>query len=199
MISAANEAGTFTPIGAMFAGQQLSYRPAADTLWGKLQDQTQGNARNIINNSRGNLGATIAGLLGNTYAGNIALGDAHEKWRQGNWNMLKDVQTFGLQRDTSNYYSLLKAEMSNQDAESRARGYQLEGLKNGYAMRQAIDDAKASAINAGISGLASMAYNYAQNKYNQDMLGWGIRNGAYAPQAVRANGGRIRRYKGLTF
>lgn len=199
MISAAKEAGTFTPIGAMFAGQQLPYKPAADTLWGKLQDQTQGNARNIINNSRGNLGATIAGLLGNTYAGNIALGDAHEKWRQGNWNMLKDVQTFGLQRDTSNYDRLLKAEMSNQDAESRARGYKLEGLKSGYAMRQAIDDAKANAINAGLTGLGTTLFNYAQNKYNQDMLGWGIRNGAYAPQAVRANGGRIRRYKGLTF
>jgi len=36
MISAAKEAGTFTPIGAMFAGQQLPYKPAADTLWGKL-------------------------------------------------------------------------------------------------------------------------------------------------------------------
>jgi hypothetical protein len=39
-ISAAEKAGTFTPIKAMFAGQQLPYKPAADTLWGKLQDQT---------------------------------------------------------------------------------------------------------------------------------------------------------------
>jgi hypothetical protein len=75
--------------------------------------------------------------------------------------MLKDVQTFGLQRDTSNYDRLLKAEMSNQDAESRARGYRLEGLKSGYAMRQAIDDAKASAINAGLTGLGTTLFNYA--------------------------------------
>lgn len=203
MISAAKEAGTFTPIGAMFAGQQLPYRPAADTLWGKLQDQTQGNARNIINNSRGNLGATIAGLLGNTYAGNIALGDAHEKWRQDNWNMLKDAQTFGLQRDTSNYDRLLKAEMSNQDAESRAAGYRLEGLKNGYTMRQAIDDAKSNAINAGLTGLGTTLFNYAQNKYNQDMLGWRLKNNQYPISQMsdgsKAKGGKIRRKKGLTF
>jgi len=50
--------------------------------------------------------------------------------------------------------------MSNQDAETRAGGYQLEGLKSGYAMRQAIDDAKASAISNGIKGLTDLAFTY---------------------------------------
>jgi hypothetical protein len=34
-------------------------------------------------------------------------------------------------------------------------------MKNGYAMRQAIDDAKANAINAGLTGLGTALFNYA--------------------------------------
>jgi len=49
--------------------------------------------------------------------------------------MLKDAQTFGLQRDSSNYDRLLKADMANQAAAARAKGFTLEGLKSGYAMR----------------------------------------------------------------
>lgn len=208
MIKASQDAGEYIPIGAMFAGQQLPYNPAPDTLYGKIQGQTQGNARNIINNSRGNIGATIAGLNSNTYLGNLALGDAHNKWRQGNWNMLKDAQTFGLQRDSSNYDRLLKADMANQAAAARAKGFTLEGLKSGYAMRQAIDDAKANAINAGISGLGNLLYTYAQNKYNQDLLGWGMKRNVYGPGVYykedalneTAKGGKIRRRKkGLSF
>lgn len=198
MISAAKAAGTWTPISAKYAGQELPYKPAPDTLFGKLAGQTLKGARDIINNSRGNAGATVAGLIGNTYAGNIAYGDAHEKWRQGNWGMLKDVQTFGLQRDTSNYDRQLKADMSNQDAESRARGYTLEGQRAGYAMRQAIDDAKANAISAGISGIGSLLYNWADSDYKNKLIGWGIKHGAYAPQKV-SKGGKVRRRKGLSF
>jgi hypothetical protein len=120
--------------------------------------------------------------------------------------MLKDVQTFGLQRDTSNYDRDLKAKMSNQDAASRAAGYALEGQRAAYAMRQAIDDAKANAINAGLSGLANLAYNYGTNRDQIKLLGWSGKSGAYGPMDMSkygrkpaAHGGRIRRKKGLSF
>ena len=102
--------------------------------------------------------------------------------------------------------------MANQDAFSRAKGFSLEGQKAGYAMAQAAKDAKSNAISAGITGLGNLAMSYAQNKYNQDMIGWGIRNGAYAPQSTegwtrvrktdgegRAKGGKIKKRKGLNF
>jgi len=51
--------------------------------------------------------------------------------------------------------------MANQDAFARAQGFSLEGQKAGYAMKQAIDDAKAAGINAGISGLIGLGNTYA--------------------------------------
>ena len=201
LLSAAKQAGTYTPISPLFAGQRLPYKPAPDTKFGKIVGVGLGNARSIINNSRGNIGATQAGLLQNALNTQLALGEADEAWRQGNWNMLKDVQTFGLQRDTSNYDRDLKAKMSNQDAASRAAGYSLEGQRAAYAMRQAIDDAKANAINVGLSGLANLAYNYAGNKYNQDLLGWGMRHNAWGPGVSykTSKGGKIRRKRGIGF
>jgi hypothetical protein len=91
--------------------------------------------------------------------------------------------------------------MANQDAASRAAGYTLEGKRAAYAMRQAIDDAKANAINVGLSGLANLAYNYAGNKYNQDLLGWGMRHNAWGPGVSYKNskGGKVRRKRGIGF
>ena len=70
-------------------------------------------------------------------------------------------------------------------------------------MRQAIDDAKSNAINAGLTGLGTTLFNYAQNKYNQDMLGWRLKNNQYPISQMsdgsKAKGGKIRRKKGLTF
>jgi hypothetical protein len=91
LLSAAKEAGTYTPISPLFAGQRLPYKPAPDTKFGKIVGVGLGNARSIINNSRGNIGATQAGLLQNALNTQLALGEADEAWRQGNWNMLKDV------------------------------------------------------------------------------------------------------------
>jgi hypothetical protein len=105
-----------------------------------------------------------------------------------------------------NSEGFLKADMANQNAASRAAGYTLEGKRAAYAMRQAIDDAKANAINAGLSGLANLAYNYGTNRDQIKLLGWSGKSGAYGPMDMSkygrkpaAHGGRIRRKKGLSF
>lgn len=177
MLKAGQDAGKFTPIGAMFAGQQLPYKPAPNTLFNELAGANQATARNIINNSNGNIGALTGSLIGNNQAGQAAQSKADEAWRQGNWSQLKDAQTFGLQRDTGNYDRLLKADMSNQDAESKARGFQLEATKNGYALRQALKDAKDDAISKGILGLGNLFSTWNQNRYNNAVMKYGLTHG----------------------
>ena len=73
-------------------------------------------------------------------------------------------------------------------------------------MRQAIDDARATAINAGINGMTNLLYNYASNDYANRMTGWRLRNNPYIISQIegeeykRSKGGKLkRRKKGLSF
>ena len=152
-------------------------------------------------NSASPYGTKMAGLLANGYNNQIVSGDLYRKSLEYNDALRKQVGEFNKDTDKFNSEGFLKADMANQDAATRTAGYKLEGLKSGYAMKQAIDDAKANAISAGLSGLGNLAFNYAQNKYNQDMIGWRLRNNPYAiPTMKTAQGGKIRRvHKGLSF
>ena len=97
--------------------------------------------------------------------------------------------------------------MSNQDAMSRASQAKLEGLAKGYAMRQAAADAKASAINAGISGIAENLFGLYQQNYNNALTKYGMDTGTFGTanynwkKNPNAQGGqlRTRRRRGLTF
>ena len=152
-------------------------------------------------------GTKMAGLLASGYNNQIADGELYRKALEYNDALRKQVEEFNKDTDKFNSEGFLKADMSNQDAATRSRGYTLEGLKSGYAMRQAVDDAKTNAINAGLSGLANLAFAYGQNKYNQELLGWGMRHNAEGPGVymrgskpkTEAKGGRVRRKKGIGF
>lgn len=199
MIKAAQNAGKYTPVSFNPIGNYLKYTP--DDPWFYTSPvMAQSNATNrMINNriSPSNDAASIA----NTYNTMVALGQGTRQQLDNNFNKYAKVGEYNKDTDKFDSEGFLKADMANQDAATRARGFNLEGLKSGYAMKQAIDDAKANAINAGISGIGNLLYSYAGNKYNQDVLGWGIRHNAYAPQDVRAKkGGKLkRRKKGLSF
>ena len=205
MINAAKTAGNYKPVEFRPIGNKLTYRP--DDPWfytSPIMAQSNATQRAIANKVGPSKGAET---LMNGYNTMIALGNATRQQLDNNFN--KEVKVEDFNKDTNKFDSegFLKADMANQDAFARAQGYSLEGLKSGYAMKQAIDDAKAAGINAVISGLVSLLPAYAQNNYNQKMIGWGIRNGAYAPQDVghwakaRAKGGKIKRNKkkGLNF
>lgn len=198
MLKAGQDAGKFTPIGAMFAGQQLPYKPAPNTLFNELAGANQATARNIINNSNGNIGALTGSLIGNNQAGQAAQSKADEAWRQGNWSQLKDVQTLGLQRDTGNYDRLLKADEANLQAESRAKGFQLEANKNAYATRQALQDARNNDISLGIKNLGDLALAIGTNDWQRKLAIYGINKGGYGHQYYdtgkqRSKGGTLKK------
>ena len=207
MIKAAQNAGTYNPIEFRPIGNYLTYRPM--DIWFE-QNRMDANARatdRAIMNNAAPSGTKMAGLLASGYNNQIADGELYRKALEYNDALRKQVEEFNKDTDKFNSEGFLKADMSNQDAATRSRGYTLEGLKSGYAMRQAIDDAKTNAINAGLSGLANLAFAYGQNKYNQELLGWGMRHNAEGPGVymrgskpkTEAKGGRVRRKKGIGF
>ena len=201
LLSASKNAGIYKPVEFRPIGNYLTYRPL--DIWYE-QNRLNANARatdRAIMNSGVNQGAKNAALLASGYNNQIALGNLYRQALEYNDALRKQVEEFNRGTDMFNSEGFLKRDMANQDAASRAAGYNLEGQRAAYAMRQAVDDAKANAISAGMSGLANLAYNYGTTKDQNNLLRWLGKSGANGPidmSKYRANGGRIRRKKGLS-
>ena len=90
---------------------------------------------------------------------------------------------------------------------SRANQAKLEGLIKGDTLRQAAEDAKANAINAGISGIAENLFGLYQQNYNNALIKYGMDTGTHGTanynwkKDSNAQGGKLRtrRKRGLTF
>lgn len=214
MIKAAQSAGVYNPIEFRPIGNYLSYKPL--DIWYE-QNRLNANARatdRAILNSGANQGSKAAALLASGYNNQLASGNLFRQALEYNDALRKQVGEFNKDTDKFNSEGFLKADMANQDAATRARGYQLEGLKSGYAMMQDIDAAKANAISAGISGLANLAMAYGQNKWNNDVLGWKLQHNQYpvsqlegykydpytGKPVLASKGGKLKkRHRGLGF
>lgn len=215
VISAAKEAGKFQPINFRPVGDYLTYRPLDRNYEGnKIRSAMAAERRALANLSGGNRGTAIAGILASDYNLINQLGDVDRKAAESNRDHEAKVAEFNRGTNEFNSEGFLKADMSNQDAMSRASQARLEGLTKGYAMRQAADDAKASAINAGISGIAENLFGLYQQNYNNALIKYGMDTGTYGTanynwkknsstqgQNSNAKGGqlRTRRRRGLTF
>lgn len=213
IISAAKEAGKFQPINFRPVGDYLTYRPLDRNYEGnKIRSAMAAERRALTNLSGGNRGTAIAGILASDYNLINQLGDVDRRAAESNREHEAKVAEFNRGTNEFNSEGFLKADMSNQDAMSKASQARLEGLAKGYAMRQAADDAKANAINAGISGIAENLFGLYQQNYNNALIKYGIDTGTYgtanynwkknsSAQEGHAQGGqlRTRRRRGLTF
>lgn len=213
VISAAKEAGKFQPINFRPVGDYLTYRPLDRNYEGnKIRSAMAAERRALTNLSGGNRGTAVAGILASDYNLINQLGDVDRRAAESNREHEAKVAEFNRGTNEFNSEGFLKADMSNQDAMSRASQAKLEGIAKGYAMRQAADDAKASAINAGISGIAENLFGLYQQNYNNALIKYGIDTGTHGTanynwkrnsdaQEGHAQGGqlRTRRRRGLTF
>lgn len=214
LIKASASAGAYSPIAFNPIGNYLPYNPM--DIWYKqneLNAQTRAADRNVMNTSGGNRGTAMAGILANNYNSQLASGNLYRQALEYNDNLRKSVEEFNRGTNQFNSEGFLKADMANQEAALKARGYSLEGERAGYAMRQALQDAKANSINAGINGLINTAMTSAQNKYNDEVMAWRLKHNPYVIEGYDwdptsytykkkegAKGGKIRRKrKGLGF
>ena len=201
LIKAGTE-GNFMPISFTPTGHYMAYRPL-DTLYQQniLNAKTAATDRSIMN-SGVNQGSINAALIANAVAGQLGSGNLSRQEQEYDDALRFKAGEYNKDTDKFNAEGILKADMADQDAFGRAKQAGLEAQRYGYAMRQAVDDAKANAINAGLSGLVNLAQVYGQNKYNQDLLGWGMRHNSWGPGismkgdktvAGAAKGGKLRK------
>lgn len=207
-INAAKEAGNFQPIGFRPIGDYLTYKPLDRDYEGtKIRSAMAAERRALANLSGGNRGTATANIIASDNNLITQLGDVDRESAEYNRN--DEIKRTESNRGTNQFNSegFLKADMANQEAMSRASQARLEGLIKGYAMRQAADDAKANAINAGISGIAENLFGLYQQNYNNALIKYGMDTGTYGTanynwkKNPNAQGGqlRTRRRRGLTF
>lgn len=157
----------------------------------EILSSTAGLNRGIMNAGL-NPGQQMAGILANNKTGIEAAGK--NRLDTASANQQQRLAVTGINNDIGKFNSegMLKADMANQDAFSRAMAASLQGTMAGYRMKEEIAQNKANAISAGLTNVANMIYNGAQNRYNNELLGWGIRNGVWeamrgVPSSVTSN------------
>lgn len=214
VINAAKEADNYQPIGFRPVGDYLTYRPLDRNYEGnKVRSAMAAERRALANLSGGNRGTAAAGILASDYNLINQLGDIDRKAAESNRDYEAKVAEFNRGTNEFNSEGFLKADMSNQDAMNRANQAKLEGLVKGYAMRQAAEDAKVSAVNAGLSGIADNLFGLYQQNYNNALIKYGMDTDTFGTANYNwkknkkdtnnpnAQGGqlRTRRRRGLTF
>lgn len=208
VISATKEAGKFQPISFRPNGDYLAYKPFDTDYEGtKIRSAMAAERRLLANLSGGNRGTAAANIIASDNNLITKLGDGDRKSAEYNRN--DEIKRAEFNRGTSQFNSegFLKADMANQDAISKASQAQLEGLVKGYAMRQAAEEAKANAINAGLSGIAENLFGLYQQDVNNAFIRYGMDTNTYGTanydwkKNQTAQGGqlRTRRRRGLTF
>lgn len=119
-LDAAVATSSETPIMARHRsiGHYLAYNPFDRNYEANKQEaSSRATDRAIANQSAGNRGTKVAGLLANGYNNNIALGDLGVKAAQYNFNQRKEVE--GFNRDTDKF----NAEAFNRAALQYASDY----------------------------------------------------------------------------
>lgn len=190
MINAGKQAGRYMPVSFTPQGTYERYNPTPD-MENEILSSTAGINRGIMNAGL-NPGQQMAGIIANNKTGIEAAGK--NRLDTASANQQQRLAVTGINNDIGKFNSegMLKADMANQDAFSRAMAASLQGTMAGYRMKEEIAQNKANAISAGLTNVANMIYNGAQNRYNNELLGWGIRNGVWeamrgVPSSVTSN------------
>ena len=76
---------------------------------------------------------------------------------------------------------------ADSDAYSRAGNEAIAGLSASYKYKQEAEKAKGDAISSSLSGIANLANSYAQQQYQNQLLGWGAYHNAWSPGVTMVN------------
>lgn len=186
LIARGNQASNYIPIRERSIFDYLADRPVDRNFEErKLRAQTNAGLRNFMDLSGGNR-ATAANYINNAlYNYTNGLGDLDMKAELANRQHEKEVADFNTKTNQFNSQIALEAAKANQDAYTKAQTLGSELLAKGYAMREAIDDAKGKAIGNNLQNLANTIYNGYNQDYNNRLIGFGIQTGTWAPMNGR--------------
>lgn len=161
-IEAASKAD-YKPVGFERLGNYLKYRPFdTDYLLNRIDADAAASRRAIANQSAGNTGAAIAGILASDYNTIGRLGEAKIAADKENFARRAQVEEFNRATNQYNSQGALQADTANQGAYANAIGRRLTGLTTAAQMRQGIKDAaeanRAANISEFLSALGDIGY-----------------------------------------
>lgn len=152
-IEAATRGGSYMPVSWNPIGNKLIYRPFdRDYYTNKLNAEASATRRALANQSGGNSGRAIAGILAADYNAQDKLGDLFRKSEEYNLGQKQKVEDFNRATNQANSQGELQADMANQQAYASARDYALRGTMTAAEMRQKARMAAEAAKSANLSG-----------------------------------------------
>ena len=152
-IDAATRGGSYMPVSWSPVGNKLTYKPFdRDYYINKLNAEAGATRRALANQSGGNSGRAIAGILAADYNAQDKLGDLFRKSEEYNLEQRQKVEDFNRATNQLNAQDMLQADMANQQAAANARDYNLRGVLASAEMRNKARLASEAARSANLSG-----------------------------------------------
>lgn len=190
LINTAKSSGKYAPVTFRPIGDYVTPNRFNMNYWA---DQQRANSlatqAAIMNANNGNIGSTNSALLANSYNQTLGLGDLARKGQEYNTDLQFKEAEFNRGTNQYNSEGFLKADIANQDAQIKANSTSMTGLAQGYAMKNAVDEANGNAINASLKNIMDGLYNIYSNNYTNKQVRYGAKTGTYANAKVQGKDG----------
>lgn len=171
ILTAAREAGQYTPISFNPIGDYIQYNPFdRDYYINKLNAESGAARRAIINQSSGNKGNAIAGILAADYNAQNQLGALARQAEEYNLAQRQKVAEFNRGTNMFNTEGIFKADTANQAARMQARNTLLQGTMQAERLRQAARQQLAAERSANLTNLFNNLGNIGRENMNFNIL-----------------------------
>lgn len=183
-IEAATRGGSYMPVSWNPIGNKLTYRPFdRDYYINKLNAEAGATRRALANQSGGNSGRAMAGILAADYNAQDRLGDLFRKSEEYNLEQRQKVEDFNRATNQANSQGELQADMANQQAYASTRDYALRGIMAAAEMRQKARMAAEAAKSANLSGFLSALGDIGYENKGMNMIRQLYATGALGPMS----------------
>lgn len=171
ILTAAREAGQYTPISFNPIGDYIQYNPFdRDYYINKLNAESGTARRAIINQSSGNRGNAMAGILAADYNAQNQLGALARQAEEYNLAQRQKVAEFNRGTNMFNTEGMFKAATANQAAKMQVRNTLLQGTMQAERLRQAARQQLAAERSANLTNLFNNIGNIGRENMNFNIL-----------------------------
>ena len=171
ILTAAREAGQYTPISFNPIGDYIQYNPFdRDYYINKLNAESGAARRAIINQSSGNRGNAMAGILAADYNAQNQLGALARQAEEYNLAQRQKVAEFNRGTNMFNTEGIFKADTANQAARMQAKNTLLQGTMQAERLRQAARQQLAAERSANLTNLFNNLGNIGRENMNFNIL-----------------------------
>ena len=171
ILTAAREAGQYTPISFNPIGDYITYNPFdRDYYINKLNAESGAARRAIINQSSGNRGNAMAGILAADYNAQNQLGALARQAEEYNLAQRQKVAEFNRGTNMFNTEGMFKADTANQAAKMQVRNTLLQGTMQAERLRQAARQQLAAERSANLTNLFNNIGNIGRENMNFNIL-----------------------------